>query len=416
MKNRILALGFFVILTQFSLISCGSRKKTTQQENDLLKNTTIEMRNNKFAFDLYNAISSIHDENLVISPFSISTALAMTYAGADGNTARQMARTLYFERDQENFHKNFSEWMNAIIEKGEAKKQLQIANSLWPQEDYPFLDEFMNLIREYYGSAFYKVNYKDDREQIRQQINAWVEKHTNNLIKDLIQPGVLVDDTRLVLVNAIYFLSNWKIAFDEDATHNNAFNISREKTVNVPFMYMKDDLNYTETDNFQALELEYEGSDFSMLIVLPAENINLDEFMKNFDALAFAETMNILEKQKVQVYLPSFKVRSKFDLEKLLASMGMPDAFSNRADFSNMTPLNDLKIDKVIHEAFIDVNEEGTEAAASTAVVIIIKSAIIDPPENIFRADRPFFYVIRENKSNSILFMGKILNPDEKAN
>ena len=416
MKNRILALGFFVILTQFSLISCGSRKKTTQQENDLLKNTTIEMRNNKFAFDLYNAISSIHDENLVISPFSISTALAMTYAGADGNTARQMARTLYFERDQENFHKNFSEWMNAIIEKGEAKKQLQIANSLWPQEDYPFLDEFMNLIREYYGSAFYKVNYKDDREQIRQQINAWVEKHTNNLIKDLIQPGVLVDDTRLVLVNAIYFLSNWKIAFDEDATHNNAFNISREKTVNVPFMCMKDDLNYTETDNFQALELEYEGSDFSMLIVLPAENINLDEFMKNFDALAFAETMNILEKQKVQVYLPSFKVRSKFDLEKLLASMGMPDAFSNRADFSNMTPLNDLKIDKVIHEAFIDVNEEGTEAAASTAVVIIIKSAIIDPPENIFRADRPFFYVIRENKSNSILFMGKILNPDEKAN
>ena len=416
MKNRILALGFFVILTQFSLISCGSRKKTTQQENDLLKNTTIEMRNNKFAFDLYNAISSIHDENLVISPFSISTALAMTFAGADGNTARQMARTLYFERDQENFHKNFSEWMNAIIEKGEAKKQLQIANSLWPQEDYPFLDEFMNLIREYYGSAFYKVNYKDDREQIRQQINAWVEKHTNNLIKDLIQPGVLVDDTRLVLVNAIYFLSNWKIAFDEDATHNNAFNINREKTVNVPFMYMKDDLNYTETDNFQALELEYEGSDFSMLIVLPAENINLDEFMKNFDALAFAETMNILEKQKVQVYLPSFKVRSKFDLEKLLASMGMPDAFSNRADFSNMTPLNDLKIDKVIHEAFIDVNEEGTEAAASTAVVIIIKSAIIDPPENIFRADRPFFYVIRENKSNSILFMGKILNPDEKAN
>ena len=415
MKNRILIMAGLIFLTLPGLISCGSGKKTTQKDNDFLKNTPIEMRNNKFAFDIFNAINPSHDENLVISPFSISTALAMTYAGAGGNTAIQMARTLYFDSDQENFHKNFSEWMNTIMEKGEAKKQLQIANSLWPQEDYPFLDEFMNLIREYYGSAFYKVNYKGDREQIRQQINAWVEKNTNDLIKDLIQPGVLVEDTRLVLVNAIYFLSNWKIAFDENATHTNTFNISRDRTVNVPFMYMKDDLNYIKTDNFQALELEYEGSEFSMLILLPAENIDPDEFIKNFDALAFAETASILEKQEVQVYLPSFKVRSKFDLEKLLAAMGMPDAFSNRADFSNMTPLNDLKIDKVIHEAFIDVYEEGTEAAASTAVVIIRKSAIVDPPANIFRADRPFFYLIRENQSNSILFMGKVVNPAERA-
>ncbi len=416
MKNRTLALAVFFILTQLGLVSCGSGKKATQKDNELLKNTPIEMRNNKFAFDLFNAISPSHDENLVISPFSISTALAMTYAGAGGNTATQMARTLYFETDHENFNRNFSKWMNTILEKGEAKKQLQVANSLWPQEDYPFLDEFMSLIRDYYGSAFYQVNYKGDREKIRQQINAWVEKHTNNLIKDLIQPGVLVDDTRLVLVNAIYFLSDWKIAFDENATNPGKFNINRDKTVHVPFMYMKDDLRYVKTADLQALELEYEGSDFSMLVVLPAEDKKLDGFIKDFDVSVFAQTLEKLEKQEVQVYLPSFKVRSKFDLEKLLAAMGMPDAFSNRADFSNMTPLNDLKIDKVIHEAFIDVNEEGTEAAASTAVVIIRKSAIIDPPANIFRADRPFFYVIRENKTNSILFMGKVVNPYEKAN
>jgi serpin B len=416
MKNKILAFAGLVILTQLGLMSCGSGKNKTRQENDLLKNTPIEMRNNKFAFDLFNAISPSHNENLVVSPFSISTALAMTYAGAGGNTATQMARTLYFDADQESFHVNFSHWMNTIMEKGEAKKQLQIANSLWPQEDYPFKDEFMDLIREYYGSAFYKVNYKGDREKIRQQINAWVEKHTNDLIKDLIQPGVLVDDTRLVLVNAIYFLSNWKIAFDENATHTTTFNINRERTVSVPFMYMKDDLMYVETDDFKALELEYEGSGFSMLIVLPAGNKDIDEFVSGFDASTFAQTIEKLEKQEVQVYLPSFKVRSKFDLEKLLASMGMPDAFSNRADFSNMTPLNDLKIDKVIHEAFIDVHEEGTEAAASTAVVIIRKSAMVDPPANIFRADRPFFYAIRENASNSILFMGKVVNPADKAN
>lgn len=416
MKNKILALTGLVILTQLGLISCGSGKRTTQQENDFLKNTPIEMRNNKFAFDLFNAISPSHDENLVISPFSISTALAMTYAGAGGNTATQMARTLYFDADQESFHRDFTQWMNIITEKGEAKKQLQIANSLWPQEDYPFLNEFMSLIREYYGSAFYKVNYKGDREKIRQQINAWVENHTNDLIKDLIQPGVLVDDTRLVLVNAIYFLSNWKIAFDENATHTSTFNINSERTVSVPFMYMKDDLMYVENDDFKALELDYEGSDFSMLIVLPAENKDIDGFIRGFNAATYAQTNEKLEKQEVQVYLPSFKVRSKFDLEKLLATMGMPDAFSNRADFSNMTPLNDLKIDKVIHEAFIDVHEEGTEAAASTAVVIIRKSAVVDPPANIFRADRPFFYAIRENATNTILFMGKVVNPDKKAN
>ncbi|MFN2395644.1 MAG: serpin family protein [Bacteroidales bacterium] len=406
-----------LIFLQIILVSCSSGNKVSEQtaiENE--EKTPIEMRNNQFAFDIFKAINSSHDENLVISPFSISTALAMTYAGADGNTAEEMAQTLYFYSGQEKFHKDFSAWMNAIIEKGEVKDKLQVANSLWPQEDYPFREDFVNLIKEYYESALFKVNYRGDREQIRQRINTWVENHTNQLIRNLIKPGVLTDDTRLVLVNAIYFLSDWKIAFDEKVTHTAPFYITPKKPVNVPLMYMEDDLRYAETVDFQIIELEYEGGDFSMVAVLPAEDTNIDKFINEFDVVTFMQTLDIMEKKKVEVYLPSFKVRSNFDLEKLLAEMGMPEAFSNRADFGRMTDLQDLKIDKVIHEAFIDVNEEGTEAAASTAVVIIRKSAMVDPPEKtIFRADRPFVYAIKDNSTQSILFMGKTINPALKA-
>lgn len=417
MKKIIFPIAITLIFLQIILVSCSSGNKVSEQtaiENE--EKTPIEMRNNQFAFDLFKAINSSHDENLVISPFSISTALAMTYAGADGNTAEEMAQTLYFYSGQEKFHKDFSAWMNAIIEKGEVKDKLQVANSLWPQEDYPFREDFVNLIKEYYESALFKVNYRGDREQIRQRINTWVENHTNQLIRNLIKPGVLTDDTRLVLVNAIYFLSDWKIAFDEKVTHTAPFYITPEKPVNVPLMYMEDDLRYAETEDFQIIELEYEGGDFSMVAVLPAEDTNIDKFINEFDVVTFMQTLDIMEKKKVEVYLPSFKVRSNFDLEKLLAEMGMPEAFSNRADFGRMTDLQDLKIDKVIHEAFIDVNEEGTEAAASTAVVIIRKSAMVDPPEKtIFRADRPFVYAIKDNSTQSILFMGKTINPALKA-
>lgn len=422
MIKRIFFLTAIILIFQNLFFSCSSSRRQAGHHDDvnlqserLISNKTVEMRNNSFAFDIFNELSDTSEENLVISPFSISTALAMTYAGAAGETAEQMSNTLFFERNQDVFHEEFSSWMNQIITRGAEKDQLRLANSLWPQEDYPFHEDFMKLIEKYYHSAFYKVNYKGDREAIRQQINLWVEKHTNNLIKDLIQPGILVEDTRLVLVNAIYFLSNWKIAFDQNATHNARFNVSSEKQVNVPFMFMRDTLNYFETEYFQAIELEYEGSGFSMMVMLPSIGQDLNRMINKMDAAGFSEIAEKMEKQNVEVYLPSFKVRSKFDLERMLAAMGMPYAFSNLADFSRMTPLDDLKIDKVIHEAFVDVHEEGTEAAASTAVVIIRKSAVIDDQKKVFRADRPFFFAIKENHTNSILFMGKIVNPELRA-
>ena len=414
-KNIKVFFGLFIILVSL-MASCGAKKRTSSQ-SDPYDTMSIEMRNNNFAWDIFRVISPEQNTNLIVSPFSISTALAMTYAGADGQTEEQMSRTLYFSPNDEAFHAAFSERTRKILEKGKKEEQLSIANSLWPQEGYPFIPEFMELLNEYYGSALYPVDYMGNREIIRNRINQWVADHTNNLIKELIKPGVLIPDTRLVLVNAIYFLSDWKIAFDLNATRPDNFHLNDGSVVRTPFMYMKDEFMYYENNEFQLLELPYKGGDFSFLAFLPAEDLSVEDLIKMMDATTFSQSLEQLSNHKVDVFLPSFKVRSQMDLEEVLARMGMPLAFSNDADFSRMTPRNDLKIDKVIHEAYIDVNEEGTEAAASTAVVIIRKTAVMDEERDpVFRADRPFIFAIKENSSNAVLFLGKIENPSLRAN
>ncbi len=410
MKVSLRRLTMFLILAAV-MLACSPKGNKSIQKTATMTETSIAENNNNFAFDIFNKINTGKEPNVVISPFSISTALAMTYAGASGETAEQMARTLHFHADQNAFHPSFSNWMKSIEAKGSEGDRLEIANSLWPQDDYHFLESYFEILEQFYSSALYEVDYTGDREAIRQRINQWVMDNTNDLIKDLIKPGVLIEDTRLVLVNAIYFLSQWEIAFDEKGTHSNTFFLSPGSRKDVSFMFMKDTLSYYEDKNLQMLELEYEGGDFSMVIVLPAEGLEADRLMSDFDAAAFADLTQSTQKQEVEVYLPSFKIRSSFDLEQTMSEMGMPLAFSNKADFSHMTGKQDLKIDKIIHQAFIDVNEAGTEAAASTAVVVIRKSAAVGDQPTVFRANRPFLYFIKENKNNSILFMGKTGDP-----
>lgn len=414
MKRKAFPISILLLILTFTNLSCRTGATKTTQTPEPMNDIPVNERNNQFAFDIFKFLSQEHEDNMIISPFSISTAMAMTYAGARGETAREMSQTLHFDPAQERFHTAFHNWMDAIHTKGEKKNQLKIANSLWPQQDYHFVPEYFDLINKFYRSALYEVDYTGDREAIRQRINQWVMDHTNDLIKDLIAPGVLVEDTRLVLVNAIYFLSQWKIAFDKNATYNDRFNITAERHVQTPFMFMKDHFRYIENSNYQALELPYEGDHFSMVVVLPSRNTTLDRFVSEMQTELFEEINEGMQSKEVEVYLPSFTSRSKFDLENIMASMGMPLAFTNKANFSGMTRKDDLKIDKIIHEAYIDVNEEGTEAAASTAVVIIRKTAIADEPKTIFRANRPFFYFIKENSQNSILFMGKVTNPTQK--
>lgn len=414
MKKIILNLILLVSISATIMLACNTTGKKSLHNADLMDEQTIAQRNNSFAFDIFNAVNNQDDANLIISPFSISTALAMTYAGAREETAEQMAETLKFHPNQEIFHPSFHQWMSKIEAKGKNDNQLQLANALWPQEDFHFVPSYFDLINQFYHSAIYEVDYMGDREAIRTRINQWVLDNTNNLIDNLIKPGVLIEDTRLVLVNAIYFLSQWQIAFDEKSSRSDSFFVSKDKSKEVSFMFMKDTLNYFENENLQLLELQYKGGDFSMVIALPAKDYPLEKLIPEMDSDMFTEMLEKSDKQEVEVHLPSFKVRAAFDLEKTMAGMGMPLAFTNQANFSGMTQENDLKIDKIIHQAYIDVNEEGTEAAASTAVVIIRKSAMVGEQATVFKANRPFLYFIKENQHNSILFMGKTGDPSLK--
>lgn len=371
----------------------------------------VPLRNNLFAFDLLKAIPE-YKENFIISPFSISSALAMTYAGAAGATQDEMVRTLYFDPDQDLFHPDYSAYMMRLRELAGDKVQLNIANNLWAQQGYHFRQQFFDLLELNYGTILNEVDfYRGDREQIRLDINQWVYDETRKKISDLILPNVLTEDTRLVLVNAIHFYGPWMVEFDKSMTRQDYFrNIGGERQL-TDFMFRSDKFQYFAGEQMQAIELPYAGGDFSMMIILPNEGVSLQELEQSLSAEDFMAAMTGMEEKEADVIIPKFKAETKTDLEELLAQMGMPLAFSNKADFSGMTGEQDLKIDKVIHKAMIEVGEEGTEAAAATAVVIVRKTAIMPGEETkiLFKADRPFLYFIKDNRYNSILFAGRQL-------
>lgn len=361
---------------------------------------------NRFTFDLYNKLSA-GEGNLFISPYSISSALAMVYGGARGETAEQMNSKLHFG-GPEATHPAFSHLrkkLNTIQEKDLV--QLSVANSLWPQADYTFLPGYLSLTKAFYGSEIVPVDYKTNTEGARKKINGWIEDQTNDRIKDLIPQGMLDPRTRLVLANAIYFKGNWARQFKKEATTDGPFIIKPGTEVQVPTMMQTDDFKLAHTETFQALELPYEGGDLSMVVLLPSEKDGLAALEKNFspgliDRLQFS----ICE---VMVQLPRFKIESEFQLSKTLAAMGIPLAFSRTADFSGMDGSRELYIGAVVHKAFVEVNEEGTEAAAATAALMPLAASI---PQR-FIADHPFLFVIRENSTGTILFMGRVMDPSK---
>ena len=396
--------------------SCNNKKKslvnTASGKNlEEVMELPLPQRNNLFAFDLLKAIPE-YGENFIISPFSISSALAMTYAGAEGDTRNEMMRTLYFDPQQERFHSDFSTYMVRLREQAGDNVQLNIANNLWAQEGYHFLPDYFDLLERHYGTTLNQVDfYRGDREQIRKEINQWVFEETREKISDLIAPGILTEDTRLVLANAIHFFGPWAVEFDKDLTRQDYFiNILGEQQL-ADFMFRTDTMSYFANVKMEVLEIPYDGGNFSMVILLPRPGISLPELEDSLSAQDFIDAITAMQEKEVDMIIPKFKTETKTDLEDLLALMGMPLAFSNKADFRGMTGKTDLKIDKVIHKAMIEVAEEGTEAAAATAVVIIRKTAIMpdEEPRLQFKADRPFLYLIKDNRFNSILFMGRQL-------
>jgi serine protease inhibitor len=370
--------------------------------------------NNEFALDLYRNLKGA-EGNLFLSPYSISTALAMTYAGARGDTEAQMGQTLHFTIDGERLHAAFASLqaeLDAAQEGGQVL--LRVANTLWPQDGYPFLETFLALTRQYYGVSVTPVNYVTDTEGARQRINTWAEEKTEHKIKDLIGPGILNSLTRLVLTNAIYFKGNWASQFDETLTEDAAFWVTPSEAVEVPMMTQKREFKYAQHNSIQILELPYVGDDLSMIVLLPTQVGGLAELEEALTPETLEKWTSHVREQEVIVFLPRFKMKSSFRLDATLMSMGMRDAFNGRADFSGMDGgKGGLYIAAVIHKAFVDVNEEGTEAAAATAVVMELRGLPLPPPT--FRADHPFIFLIRENRTGSILFLGRVVNPMAKA-
>ena len=368
----------------------------------------ISDSNNQFAFDLYSKLSE-EEGNIFFSPWSITAALAMTYEGARGETANEIARTLHFPEDYGLLRLSYVE-LNSKINSKDSKYNLSTANAFWVQKDFGILDEYVNVLQKYYDASANLVDFIKATEEARQTINKWVEDKTNDKIKDLIPVGVLDAATRLVLTNAIYFKANWLVQFDKEETKDEEFKVNNEKTVIVPIMrYTESRFNYAETDESQILELLYEGNNLSMIILLP-KNDDLEKVESSLSTVKFTEWVTKLKEQNVDVFIPRFTFDSKYFLSKNLKEMGILSSFDPlEADFSGIDGKKDLVISDVIHQAFVDVNEEGTEAAAATAVVIGIIS--IPPPTPIFRADHPFIFIIQERENNTILFIGRVSDP-----
>jgi serpin B len=372
----------------------------------------LSQGNRQFAFDLFQALRA-EEGNLFFSPYSISAALAMTYAGASGETAQQMAETLRFTLPNEELHAAF----NALDQRltaaeaapDEERLRLEIANSLWAQEGFPFEESFVDLLARHYGAGLRLVDFVDDaaREQARQAINEWVEQQTKERIQELIAEGVLTPDTRLVLANAIYFLGKWVQPFADAGEQ--PFTLLTGEEVSVPMMSRRASMPILQGDGFLALALDYQGGDARMILLVP-EPGQYEAFESSLDDARFAEIVAGLQTAEGRLVMPKFEFEAEFLLNETLEEMGMPAPFDRAAaDFSAMSADygRDLYISAVIHKAFVAVDEEGTEAAAATAVVVEVESA----PELHVTIDRPFLFAIEDADTGSVLFLGRVLEP-----
>jgi serpin B len=364
--------------------------------------------NNAFALDLYARIKT-SDANLFFSPYSISACLAMTYAGAQGETAGQMAQTLHFSTNQNQLAAGFGE-LQRQLHAAKTGIELNIANGLWGQKGHPFLPAFLEVAKSTYQANLNQVDFRTQADPAREEINDWVSKKTKGKITNLLQPGVIDPATRLVLVNAIYFKGQWSRQFNKTNTANAPFSVTPSQKVQAPLMSLTSEFKYAEVEGLQLLELPYVGGDLSMVVLLPKELDGLKTLEGLLNEQTLGSWLTQARQQKVNVFLPKFKLTAQLSLAKILAEMGMTNPFSPAADFSGMDGARDLFISAVVHKAFVDVSEEGTEAAAATGTVMRAL-AVRRQPTPTFRADHPFIFLIRDTHSGSILFLGRVLDP-----
>jgi serpin B len=393
----------FLIVAVLLAVTCASA--------DSVK--SVVDANTTFALDLYQRQHG-NTGNLFFSPYSISTALAMTYGGARGQTAKEMAQVLHFNLPEAQVHSGFASLIGQINELGKGKQlSLSVANSLWCQQSYHFTDSFLKLVHDSYFAEARLVDFIHQTEPTRRQINSWIEQKTQDKIRDLLQPGDLTPATRLVLCNAIYFKGNWTSQFETNATHTEPFFTAPDQKVDAPLMSQTEKVRSKQFDDFAILALPYSDNELSMVIVLPKAVAGLAPVESKLAQLPeWLTALDQAPEDKAQIFLPRFKLTLRLQLSRDLAAMGMSDAFGPKADFSGMTGAKDLCISEVVHQAFVDVNEQGTEAAAATALVMR-SMAVMANPIPVFRMDHPFIFLIRENKTGSILFLGRLADPSK---
>jgi len=398
MKRKLL----FIIALALSVTMCS------QNTNSIVES------NNDFSFDVMRNVNktdtSKDGENLFVSPFSVYDALAMAYDGAAKKTATEMRKVMKFKKDQSESHKEFVKLLN----KYKSDKSLfTISNAAVAQKDYKFLDSYIKCLKDF-DAIISQADFSREAERAEtvKKINEWVAKSTNDRIKDLLSKNDLSELTRLVLLNAIYFNANWATEFKGEKTRPMTFYGKNSVEYVTNFMNGTQEIALSESDDAQMIKIDYENKKASMFIVMPKEKVDIDKYISELDEQKFASLETKLQTCKIDVSMPKFKIESRFEMKKVLMDMGIKAAFSKSADFSKMNGKSNLLIDEVIHKSFVEVSEKGTEAAAATAVIVREKTAMANKPAKVL-INRPFVFVIRENKNNAILFIGKYVKPEK---
>jgi serpin B len=377
--------------------------------------------NTEAALDLYARLRD-RDGNLFFAPYSLSAALAMTRAGARGATAEQMTRALHFTLPPGRLHPAFAELVKefndaipflARLTGPKRGYRLSTANALWGQKGYRFEADFLRLTRDQYGAGLGVVDFQSAPGEARRAINAWAEKETQGRIKDLVPENFPQPATRLVLTNAVYFKGDWASQFPKDATRAETFHLGGGRQAQAALMHQTGEFGYHDGGTFQALELPYAGKRLSMVVLLPRRPEGLADLERALTIDKLAGVFAALRQQSVVVTLPRFKMAAQFKLKEALSGMGMPAAFSPGADFSGLIGRQPpVALADVVHKAFVEVNEEGTEAAAASAVdVCTLGLPTARAPAAVFRADHPFVFLIRHNRTGTVLFVGRLADP-----
>lgn len=405
-----------ILLTTAS--SCSAEENLSLPEVQSITDTqavqALVLGNNEFALDLYKEICDVQEsDNIFFSPYSISSALGMTYAGARGQTAVEMAEVLCFTLPVEATNRAFHS-LTETLSAGDLSGAefgypftLSISNGLWVQDGFNLLDEYVTEVTRYYSAAVRNLDFANNSEGSRETINEWVSESTLDKIQNLIPPGILSSDTRVVLTNAVYFKASWRNPFDERSTEDAPFVLADGSIIDVPMMNQTDFFRYVATEGCKAVELDYAEGNASMLIVLPDED--MEEFQQEFNADMLETIRRRLGPCRVSISMPGFEFTRSIQLSQMLKTLGMESAFGGAADFSGFTGNRDLFISEVLHKAFVKVDETGTEAAAATAVVMGITAM---PPEPVrMNIDRPFMFFILDRESGSIVFMGRVMDP-----